>query len=103
MSKQLLSEKVVVSAPFSFAGSAQRIWKITEVDNIIAKIFLVPIAITLVLCAWVFVACWYFVMYIVLGLWFIPYRLLRRGSRKRKQERIRHREILAATNQGKEL
>ena len=35
MSNQLASEKVVVSAPFSFAGSAQRIWKITKVDNLI--------------------------------------------------------------------
>mgnify|MGYP007064727232 FL=1 len=103
MSNQLKSEKVVVSAPFSFAGSAQRIWKITNVDSIILKLFLVPLAIILIMFAWTFVACWYFVIYVLFGLWFIPYRLLRRGSRKRKQEKLRHREVLDAIEQRKQL
>lgn len=46
MSRQLASEKVVVSAPLSFSGSAQRIWKITNVENPIAKISLALLAIT---------------------------------------------------------
>ena len=103
MSNQLKSEKVVVSAPFSFAGSAQRIWKMTDVDSIILKLFLVPLAIILIMFAWTFVACWYFVIYVLFGLWFIPYRLLRRGSRKRKQEKLRHREVLDAIEQRKQL
>lgn len=103
MSNQLKSEKVVVSAPFSFAGSAQRIWKMTDVDSIILKLFLVPLAIILIMFAWMFVACWYFVIYVLFGLWFIPYRLLRRGSRKRKQEKLRHREVLDAIEQRKQL
>src|SRR3989344_2497153 len=103
MSNPLKSEKVVVSAPFSFAGSAQRIWKITNVDSIILKLFLVPLAIILIMFAWTFVACWYFVIYVLFGFWFIPYRLLRRGSRKRKQEKLRHREVLDAIEQRKQL
>ena len=103
MINQLKSEKVVVSAPFSFAGSAQRIWKMTDVDSIILKLFLVPLAIILIMFAWMLVACWYFVIYVLFGLWFIPYRLLRRGSRKRKQEKLRHREVLDAIEQRKQL
>ena len=103
MSNQLPSEKVIVSAPFSFIGSAQRIWKITHVDNLLAKILLVPLALVLIMGAWVFVACWYFIIYVLFGIWFIPYRLLRRGSRKRKQEKLRHREVLDAIEQQKHL
>ena len=103
MSNQLASEKVVVSAPFSFAGSAQRIWKITKADNLILKLILVPLAITLIIAAWMFVACWYFVMYVLFGILFIPYRLLRRSSRKNKRDKLRHREVLDAIEQRKQL
>ena len=57
MSRQLASEKVVVSAPPSFSGSAQRIWKITSVENPIAKFALALIAIPLIMGAWMFVLC----------------------------------------------
>ena len=104
MSGKLTSEKVVVSAPFSFAGSAQRIWKITNSGNDWIKwLLLVPIALMLIGCAWMFVACWYFVLYVLFGILFIPWRLLRRGSRKRKQERLRHREVLDAVQRNKQL
>ena len=103
MSSQLASEKVVVSAPFSFAGSAQRIWKITKVDNVILKLLLVPLAITLIIGAWMYVACWYFVMYVLFGILFIPYRLLRRSSRKNKRDKLRHREVLDAIEKQKHL
>lgn len=103
MSSQLASEKVVVSAPFSFAGSAQRIWKITKVDNVILKLLLVPLAVTLIIGAWIFVACWYFVMYVLFGILFIPYRLLRRSSRKNKRDKLRHREVLDAIEKQKHL
>lgn len=53
MSIQLKSEKVIVSAPTSFSGSAARIWKITESDNDLVKwLVLVPIATACVL-SWV--------------------------------------------------
>ena len=103
MNNQLRSEKVVVSAPFSFAGSTQRIWKMTNVDNVILKLFLMPPAIIVIVFAWMFVVCWYFVIYVLFGLWFIPYRLLRRGSRKRKQEKLRHQEVLDAIEQRRQL
>lgn len=103
MSKSLPSEKVIVSAPFSFIGSAQRIWKLTYVDNPLAKILLTSLALVLIAGAWVFVACWYFIIYILFGILFIPYRLLRRGSRKRKQEKLRHREVLDAIEQQKHV
>ena len=103
MSNKLASEKVVISAPFSFAGSAQRIWKMTDVENPFLKFILALIAILFIMFAWVFVACWYFVLYVLFGILFIPWRLLRRGSRKRKQERLRHREVLDAIEQQKRL
>ncbi len=103
MSNKLASEKVVISAPFSFAGSAQRIWKMTDVDNPFLKFILALIAIVLIVFAWMFVACWYFVLYVLFGILFIPWRLLRRGSRKRKQERLRHREVLDAVQRNKQL
>ena len=103
MSNKLASEKVVISAPFSFAGSAQRIWKMTDVDNPFLKFILALIAIVFIMFAWMFVACWYFVLYVLFGILFIPWRLLRRGSRKRKQERLRHREVLDAVQRNKQL
>lgn len=103
MSNKLASEKVVISAPFSFAGSAQRICKMTDVENPFLKFILALIAIVFIMFAWVFVACWYFVLYVLFGILFIPWRLLRRGSRKRKQERLRHREVLDAIEQQKRL
>jgi Flp pilus assembly protein TadB len=103
MSNKLASEKVVISAPFSFAGSAQRIWKMTDVDNPFLKFILALIAIVFIVFAWMFVACWYFVLYVLFGILFIPWRLLRRGSRKRKQERLRHREVLDAVQRNKQL
>ena len=103
MSNQLASEKVIVSAPLSFIGSAQRIWNITKVDNLIAKVLLIALALGLIAYAWVFVAFWYFIMYILFGILFIPYRLLRRSSRKNKRDRLRHREILDAIEQQRHL
>ena len=73
MSRQLASEKVIVPAPLSFSGSAQRIWKITNVENPIAKIALALLAITLIACAWMFVLCWYFVMYVLFGVFLAVY------------------------------
>ena len=103
MSNQLASEKVIVSAPLSFIGSAQRIWKITKVDNLIAKVLLIALALGLIAYAWVFVAFWYFIMYILFGILLLPYRLLRRSSRKNKRDRLRHREILDAIEQQRHL
>ncbi|MEO5948869.1 MAG: hypothetical protein ABIP74_00515 [Candidatus Saccharimonas sp.] len=97
MAEYLKSEKVVVSAPLSFAGSAQRLWKITNTSNTLLKwLLLVPIALTLIACAWMFVCFWYVIMYVVFGIFFIPFRLWRRGARKNKRNNLRHREVLSA-------
>ncbi len=103
MSHQLASEKVVVSAPLSFSGSALRIWKITNVENPILKTALGLIAATLIVCAWVFVAMWYFVMYVLFGVFFFIFRLFTRSRRKSKRDKLRHREVLDAIDQRKQL
>lgn len=86
------SEKVVVSAPMSFAGSTQRIWRMTEVGSSAAKAALIPLAVILLVLAWSIILCWY----CIFGLLLVPYRLLRRGSRKRKVAALQHREQLSA-------
>lgn len=103
MSRQLASEKVVVSAPLSFSGSAQRIWKITNVENPILKIILALLAITLIAGAWMFVIMWYFVMYVLFGVFFFIFRLFTRSRRKNKRDKLRHREVLNAIDQRKQL
>jgi hypothetical protein len=88
---RLASEDVIVNAPLSFAGSAQRIMRIRRGALGGWQLALVTLlAILLVVAAWVFVAAWY----LTWGLWLVPYRLLRRGARKRKAEAMRHRELL---------
>lgn len=89
---RLESERVVVQSPLSFVGSARRIWKITWMGPPWAKVVTVPVAGVLVALAWVFVAVWT----LVFGLLLVPYRLVRRGGRKRKQDDLRHREVLEA-------
>ena len=103
MTRKLASEKVIVSAPLSFNGSAQRIWKITDVENPIAKFALALIAMALIMGAWIFVLCWYFVMYILFGVFFFIFRLLTRGRRKTKRDKLRHRDVLDAIEQHKTL
>jgi hypothetical protein len=90
---KLESEKVVVSAPLSYAGSAGRIWKLTGVSEAApARIGLAVVAMLLILGAWAFVTAWY----LTWGLLLVPYRLIRRGSRKRKRDALQHREMMAA-------
>jgi hypothetical protein len=93
MVEKLASEKVVVSAPMSFSGSATRIWKITDRDDS-AKWLLVSIALSFVFIAWWVILIWY----CIFGLFLVPYRLIRRGSRKRQVQNLRHRETLEAIN-----
>lgn len=90
---KLESEKVVISAPLSYAGSAARIWKLTGLtEQAGARIALGVAAVILIVGAWCFVTAWYGVF----GLLLVPYRLIRRGSRKRKREALQHREMIAA-------
>lgn len=102
MSK-LKSENIVISSPLSFIGSAKRIWKITDVDNPVMKVLLSLVAAALILFAWVFVAFWYVLIYVIFGILFVPHRLLRRSSRKQKQAKLRHREVLEAIEKNRNL
>src|ERR1700722_17482594 len=88
---RLASEDVIISAPMSYVGSSQRImrirrrapegWELTAIT---------VLAVSLVLGAWRVLTVWYFLW----GLWLVPYRVLRRGARKRKVEAMRHRELM---------
>jgi hypothetical protein len=105
---RLDSEKVVVAAPFSYAGSAQRIWPYFKRradgaqqrsdetrDALLALGWSTLGALTIGL-AWFGVTCWY----TIFGLLVVPYRLIRRGQRKRQVEALRQRELLAAVADG---
>ena len=87
------SSEVVVAAPMSFAGSAQRIWKLTKRADDGPAVFLLTLAaITLIAFAWSAVLGWYFFF----GILLIPYRLIRRGQRKTQRDNLRHQEMLSA-------
>lgn len=93
LSAELQSEKIVVAAPMSFAGSSIRIWKLTRLsDQTPARIGLGTLAVLLIALAWVLVLAWYMTW----GLLLVPYRFIRRGSRKRKREALQHREMMSA-------
>ena len=88
---RLASEDVIINAPLSYAGSAQRIMRLRRLaEGGGALVAVTVLAVVLVLLAWVFVTGWY----LTWGLLLVPYRLLRRGARKRKAEALRHRELM---------
>jgi hypothetical protein len=90
---QLQSEKVVIAAPLSFVGSAARIWKLVRLsDETWVRVLVGVAAVFLIAIAWCFVLGWY----LLWGIFLVPYRLIRRGSRKRKREALQHREMMAA-------
>jgi hypothetical protein len=92
-SGKMRSEQVVVSAPLSFAGSAQRIWKLTDQESEALKYGMMALAVcVLIPIAWMAVATWY----TIFGILLVPYRMLRRGNRKDKVKALQHREQLEA-------
>jgi hypothetical protein len=96
---KLESEKVVVAAPLSYAGSAARIWKLTGLSaNAAARVGLGILAILLITGAWTFVTAWY----ITFGVLLVPYRFIRRGQRKNKRQSLQHRETMAAIQSSNE-
>ncbi len=88
---RLASEDVIINAPMSYAGSAQRIFRLRRRApdgwQLAAITFM---AVLLLIVVWAIVTVWYFTW----GLFLVPYRLLRRGARKRKMEALRHRELM---------
>jgi len=88
---RLASEDVIISAPMSYVGSAQRIIRLRRrADGGGKLVAITALAIFLILIVWTLVTVWY----LMWGLLLVPYRLLRRGARKRKVEALRHRELL---------
>jgi hypothetical protein len=92
--QQLASENVVLQAPMSFTGATKRIWRITRTKTGAALYAIGTLAVLLIVLAWVAVFAWY----VVFGLLLVPYRVVRRGSRRRRMEDLRHREALAAVS-----
>ncbi|HEX3977417.1 MAG TPA: DUF1707 domain-containing protein [Solirubrobacteraceae bacterium] len=87
----LASEDIIISAPMSYAGSAQRIMRLRRrAGSGGSLVALTTAALVLIVFAWVMVTAWY----LIWGIWLVPYRLVRRGARKRKVEALRHRELL---------
>jgi len=88
---RLASEDVIINAPMSYAGSAQRIFRLRRrAHSGGAKAAVTVLVVVLVLLAWAVVTAWY----LFWGIWLIPYRFLRRGARKRKADALRHRELM---------
>jgi hypothetical protein len=88
---RLASEDVIINAPLSYAGSAQRIFRLRRrAGNDGQLVAITVLAVVLIVMVWAFVTAWY----LTWGLLLVPYRLLRRGARKRKVEALRHRELM---------
>ena len=86
--------RTVVAAPMSFAGSAGRALNLlwhdkSPVVKFALGIWLIP---SLLFFWWGAILVWY----VAFGLLLAPYRLVRRGSRKRKREARMHEETLRA-------
>jgi hypothetical protein len=89
--ERLRSEDVIINAPMSFAGSAQRAWRIGREMTGAKKALVVAFVILPIIGTWwMAIATWY----VMFGLLLVPYRLLRRGARKRTKEALRHRELM---------
>ena len=90
------SEDVIINAPMSFAGAAQRAFRLRRATMGLPPAVAAPVMTVVAVCVtliwWAAVVVWY----CIFGLLLVPYRLLRRGSRKRKAEARRHREMLDA-------
>jgi hypothetical protein len=94
---RLPSERVIVNSGMSFAGSAQRSWRLTRIARPWALPATVLAALALTGIWWALIFVWYVVI-LTVGLWLIalPYRILRRGARKRKIAARQHAELLSA-------
>jgi hypothetical protein len=91
---KLASERVTIAAPMSLAGSTARIRNVVEriSGGTVKTVSLVTGLILVLVAWWLVILCWY----LFFGLWLVPYRLFRRGQRKRDVAMLRHREFLAA-------
>jgi len=101
--KRLASEDVIINAPMSFAGAFQRTMRLRRWLEMNQRPWYVQVIWhwvflnSILLVWWTLIVGWY----LVFGIFLIPYRLLRRGARKRKAEALRHREMLGAIDKSK--
>lgn len=91
------SQDVVVAAPMSFAGSAARLWRFARYPagggwQAAARIGTGFLAVMAIMFTWMLILAWYCMW----GLLLVPYRLVRRGQRREKRDRLRHEETLRA-------
>jgi hypothetical protein len=93
---KLASENVVIAAPMSWAGSTARVRNVVERihGSTAKKVSLVSALILVLVVWWLLILCWY----LFFGLWLVPYRLFRRGQRKREVAMLRHREFMTAVH-----
>lgn len=90
MLRRVDSADMSVAAPFSFLGSAQRLWRPVRHATGLAQLVLGFLMATVIAVAWAFILCWY----MLFGLLVVPYRLIRRGQRKEKKRAAEHRELM---------
>lgn len=88
----MTKKRDVVSAPMSFAGSLARTQNWLSHDQELW--FKIAVGwwavVTLGLMWWSLIFVWY----LIFGLLLVPYRLIRRGSRKQNIQAKQHKEIL---------
>ena len=95
------SEHIIIQSPFSAVGSARRVWLLTKVGPPWLKVLTVPVALMLGASCFVAFGMWTIATTVLGAVVVIPWRLIRRGARKRKVEAKRHAEMLAAVKGGK--
>ncbi len=93
------ASRTVIAAPMSFAGAVGRTTNLLWHGRPIAVKVVAVGAVPLILIFW-----WgaIVVWYAVFGLILAPYRLVRRGSRKRKREGRIHEETLRAIRESQQ-
>ena len=94
------NKEEIVAAPMSFAGSLARTknWMWHDLP-VWYKWTIGWLAVgSTVMLWWTMIMMWY----LIFGLLLAPYRLIRRGSRKRKIEARRHDELLKALKSAKD-
>jgi uncharacterized membrane-anchored protein len=93
------ASRTVVAAPMSFAGSLGRTTNLLWHGRPPAVKVLAVLAVPSILVAWwLAIVAWYGIF----GLLLAPYRLVRRGSRKRKREGRMHQETLRAIRESQQ-
>ena len=71
----------------------------TRYGPLLLRFLVIPLSVFLIAIAWIVVSIWYLITVFLLGILLVPYRLLRRSSRKRRRDKLQHREVLDAIDQ----